>query len=122
MHLWGVIFDVVELYPTLPTNRNSLAKMRMFLLTEPHVEDAEILTQLLDFLFRYNWFTFVGQFFQQIFGLAMGHLHSPPMANFLMFLLFEQNLDMRDIVLYHRYLNDGVVIFDSSFIEVQAAE
>ena len=46
----------------------------------------------------------------------------PQWLIFWCFLLFEQNLDMRDIVLYHRYLDDGVVIFDSSFIEVQAAE
>ena len=44
----------------------------------------------------------------------MGYPHSPPVANLLMWILFEQFLDMGDIVLYHRYLDDGVVIFDST--------
>ena len=48
----------------------------------------------------------------------MGYPHSPPVANLLMWILFEQFLDMGDIVLYHRYLDDGVVIFDSTHDEV----
>ena len=49
----------------------------------------------------------------------MGYPHSPPVANLLIFLLFEQNLDMQDIVLYHKYLDNGVVIFDSNRSEVK---
>ena len=113
-HLWGVTFDVVELYPSLPTDTQALAKISRFLLQEEDVTDARLLTQFLDFLFRYNWFQFSGQFFQQTSGLAMGYPHSPPVANLLMFLLFEHDLDFSSIVLYHRYLDDGVVIFDST--------
>ena len=49
----------------------------------------------------------------------MGYPHSPPVANLLMYLLFENDLDMRRIVLYHRYLDDSVVIFDSIKANVQ---
>ena len=113
-HFWGITFDVVELYPSLPTDDATLQKMKQFFITEPGVPDAWILLELLDFLLRFNWFQFEGNFFQQVSGLAMGYPHSPPVANLLMWILFEQFLDMGDIVLYHRYLDDGVVIFDST--------
>ena len=113
-HFWGVTFDVVELYPSLPTEESAIEQLKQFFLTEPGVPDAWVLLELLFFLFQFNWFQFEGNFFQQVSGLAMGYPHSPPVANLLMWILFEQNLDMRDIVLYHRYLDDGVVIFDST--------
>ena len=110
--LTGVTFDIVELYPSVPTSVPILEEL-FSLLQDLGIPDADDLLRLLEFLFQYSWFSFCNQFYCQTSGLAMGHPHSPPIANLIVYLLFERRLRQSEIqpFLYQRYLDDGLAIW-----------
>ena len=112
LYITGVAFDIVELYPSLPTSVAVLEAIFEFL-SSLGIEDAEDLVKLLEFLFSYSWFSFQDQFFSQTEGLAMGTPHSPPIANLIVYLLFETQLRQEEYKpeIYQRYLDDGMTIW-----------
>lgn len=123
--LFAIAFDVVELYPSLPTNDFVRLVVKQFLQRMGAV-DTQLLLALLNFLLEYNWFRYRDQFFIQKMGLAMGHAHSPPVANLLFFLLFERAFLLKHdrweefgIVIYQRYLDDGFMIVDSTVANIE---
>ena len=83
-----------------------------------NLPDESFFIKLLLFLVRFGWFRYRDSYFIQTRGLAMGHPHSPPLANLLVALLIEQHMvDMGlfqkfGIHLYHRFLDDGIMIAD----------
>lgn len=120
-NLTGIQFDVVELYPSLPTNA-IIERLRTFLLTEGTVTPSEVTTLMIiiKFLFRNGWFSFHHQYYRQVDGLAMGHPHSPPLANIIVYLLIEQDLDLNRTPAYCRFLDDGFFLFNGSKSSIQA--
>lgn len=111
----GVAFDLVELYPSLPTDSSVLDLIYDFL-SHWDIPDRQHLIRLIEFLFHYTWFSFRGRFYHQISGLAMGHSHSPPLANLLVYLLLEKRMKLNELTLpfYCQYLDDGGMIIDGT--------
>lgn len=111
----GIAFDLVDLYPSLPTGSEVLNLIYDFL-SHWDVPDRLHIIHLLDFLFQFTWFSFRGRFYHQVTGLAMGHSHSPPLANLLVYLLLEKQmgLDSLNLPFYCRYLDDGGLIIDGT--------
>ena len=87
--LLGIAFDVVEMYPNVPTGHRARRLLRSFLRSQ-QLPDFELLCEILDLVLDHGWFRFRERYYCQKTGLAMGHGHSPPIANLLLYLLFER--------------------------------
>ena len=78
-----------------------------------------LLQEIFDLVLNHGWFCLIDRFFIQTSGLAMGHSHSPPVANLLLFLLLKDpflrpNWTRFSILQHARYLDDGLFLFDST--------
>ena len=121
-HCWyGIQFDVVELYPSLPTGPEVLQMIADFL-RPMGLPDYDLLMQILSFVLRFGWFRYREDYFIQKSGVAMGHPHSPPVANLLVYLLIERHVHLGryGIYLYRRFLDDGLAIADTCSAVIEA--
>ena len=120
-HYIGVQIDIVELYSSLPTSSRVLALLGRFL-SSCRIEDNQELMTFLRFILQHGWFKFKDSFFLQHEGLAMGHPHSPPLANLLVYLLVESRYDnhTHNWKIYKRFLDDALLIIDGTIEELDA--
>ena len=103
--------DIVDLYPSLPTNLEVLDLVRHFL-DFVGADDSMELMQIIFFIAEQLVCVFWG-FFQQLSGVPMGASYLPPLANLLVFYLIEMHFSdwlMRDWTCYFRFLDDLLLI------------
>ena len=109
-------FDVVSLFTNVDVDEalNVLSE-KMSVHTEWKnytFMSKERIIQLCDMCIRYNHFIFMGQYYSQSSGLAMGSPLSPLLANLYMEHLEQKcmNISLQKVLLYRRYVDDCFVV------------
>ncbi|XP_073417913.1 uncharacterized protein [Dendrobates tinctorius] len=118
-----ISFDVSALYSNID-HQLGLSCFKKVLLTDSRLSDPQkdFIFNGMDFILHNNFFTFLGDFYHQIRGTAMGSRVAPTYANLFMG-VFENTFITIDsflegVVLYKRYIDDLFLIFHTSFMPV----
>lgn len=114
-----ISFDVKSLFPSVPTSKLFKLLCDRIKLKLDDKEKASQLIDLTKICFEQNYFMFNGNFFRQVEGLAMGSSLSPFCADFFMnefeCELFDSgNTFLKNIVCWHRYVDDILCIWKGS--------
>lgn len=111
-----VSFDVESMYTNIDIDEGIHTIQQ---LTATHVPNSAGLCALLRWVLENNYFTFQGQCYHQIRGIAMGTNCAPTVANLFM-AYFEHQLHIQSKLPkhYYRYIDDGFFIWTKSHEEL----
>ena len=109
-------YDVSALFTSVPIDP-ALKIIKDLLANDPTLKDRTVIgiddiLLLLEFCLKNTYFSFQGQFFEQVEGAAMGYPVSPVVANLYMEYLEQKALSTAPHPprFWHRYVDDAFVI------------
>ena len=113
-----VSFDVKSMYSVIPIDK-------MMIIFKNFLQNSKLsnvvineLTKILDIIIHQNYFTFRGEYYEQIFGLPMGGVLSSFLANLYMSVWENEFLqDNHDIRFWGRYVDDVYALVHKEKIE-----
>jgi hypothetical protein len=80
-----------------------------------HVKTIDGFRTLLEIIFNYNYFTYNNQVYKQKFGIAMGAICAPSIANIFVYYLEKIFLETYKPLFYARFIDDIFLIVNEEF-------
>lgn len=118
--------DVASLYTSI-NHTFGLRAINHFLLKDDRMNSrqAKFLLDCVEFSLTHNYFSFLGDHYLQIKGTAMGARFAPSYANIFMgfweeHFIWKNNPFGANLVLYARYIDDILIIWDGSDPSLQS--
>ena len=119
-----ITFDITSMYTNMSFQELLDAVERMYNtdILQPMLEiqcptNQDIL-YLLKIILENNYFEFNGKTYKQIIGAPMGSIPSPSLCDIRMHeittLLLSQFRFKKDIILFKRYIDDGIILFNDT--------
>jgi hypothetical protein len=119
-------FDIENLYTNVPvTDTIDILKENLIRKATMNTQEINELIILVQKILKQNYFTFNGQFYSQSKGLAMGSPLSGILAELYLnhfenkYLLSNNNIHHKNIIAYHRYVDDTFCVFNGSLRQLE---